>query len=69
MRLFDDGIQTPGQLGQPWQVGDIFAFGHGPYTYAFRVIRVEPDGSFWRGDGATEMLLPGEFESARRAAS
>ena len=47
-RFFCPDQHTPGQLDQPWRLGDVFCFVHGPNPrnwYCFCVINIEPDGS------------------------
>jgi hypothetical protein len=63
-RFFAPDQQTPGQRNEPWRVGDVFSFVHGPNVrnvYAFRVLQVEPDGAFWKGADATEIVDQSEI--------
>jgi hypothetical protein len=58
-RFFAPDQHTPGQLDQPWQLGDVFCFIHGPNPrnwYCFRVIAVEPDGSAARDQQFAELI-------------
>lgn len=34
-RFFPPDEKTPGQLGAPWEVGDVFSFCHGPVENIF----------------------------------